>query len=318
MDEERHGRLRAASGAAASLAMLAALVLAAWAACEAMGGWLSLGVHLRGNGLIAAGVSLVLAAWLRRWPTAGLAAGVMILQLYGMWPHVAPVGPLDHGASLRVMHLNLQMDSGSVDEVARQITDGAPDLVALVEANQRWVDGLEPHLGAYAHRKLAARPDFLGLALYSRWPLRSAEIMQLAPWSVPFLVAEVEVDGRIVTFFSLHLLPPIRAEWVTDQRVVLEEVARQAAGAGPATVVCGDFNTTPWTDVFRSFLATSGLRPLRGPWDPGGTWPAWLPLGRIPIDHCLVGSAFGAGTVRVGPPTGGDHLLLQADLDLGP
>jgi endonuclease/exonuclease/phosphatase (EEP) superfamily protein YafD len=81
-------------------------------------------------------------------------------------------------------------------------------------------------------------------------------------------------------------------------------------------VVLGDLNITAFSPHFQSLLAQSGLRSaVPGmQWLP--TWPTFLPIAGIQIDHALVSPGITVRGVERGPRVGSDHWPLVVDLAL--
>lgn len=75
-------------------------------------------------------------------------------------------------------------------------------------------------------------------------------------------------------------------------------------------------NVTPWSPVFSDLLREGGLLNTSQGHGLFGSWPAWLPAGRIPIDHCLVTPDWQVDSKRLGPDIGSDHLPVMVDLRL--
>jgi endonuclease/exonuclease/phosphatase (EEP) superfamily protein YafD len=83
---------------------------------------------------------------------------------------------------------------------------------------------------------------------------------------------------------------------------------------GPVTVL-GGFNATPWNPQFRA-AAGEGLRDAGDVLGRGicPTWPSWLGLPLLPLDHALVGGRVGVQSLLGVTIDGTDHRALLATL----
>ena len=61
-------------------------------------------------------------------------------------------------------------------------------------------------------------------------------------------------------------------------------------------------------------VKTGGLRNARSGFGILPTWPTFMPVLYIPIDHCLVTKEIDIIKLRTGRNVGSDHLPLIADL----
>ena len=129
----------------------------------------------------------------------------------------------------------------------------------MVELNPVMATHLEA-AAAGRYRYQLSQPTFgsQGLALYSRFPIVSADIRPIG--SRLGLEAHLDVDGQPVRLFVVHPFPPIfngrlSAEWAKS----LATIGDEATSPGPPTIVVGDFNASRWHPPFRRLLRR-GLR----------------------------------------------------------
>lgn len=239
------------------------------------------------------------------------AAIATLVHLCSLLP-AAPTatGPAS-GTPIRVLVLNVLTKSSSFDAVARLIVDTRPDIIGLVEADQRWLDALAPSLTDYTGRIEAPRIDNFGLALYARGPVTGGT--ELLNSIRPSIVAEIAVGTASLSVILTHPLPPVSASASAALFTELDTIAARARTM-PHVLVMGDFNTTPWSRPFRRMLAISGLCDSRDgfglqPTFPSSPWPL-----RIPIDHLLHACTIGVTGRRVERDVGSDHLPVVVDL----
>ena len=272
---------------------------------------LALAAHFRPYLLVAwviCGAAHLLSA---RFTGGTIAMVTSVFLLMGLQVDAAPQS--SDRPDLEVMQVNVQMNAQDTSALVEYIRAEDPDVVSLVEIDQRWVDALTSALD-YPHVQVHPRPDFLGLAVLSRYPLRTFEVHDLTP-GIPASTATIAGPEGEITLTTLHVLPPVRGEWARSQEEGLEELARERARHGARWVVCGDFNATPWSRAFRRFVAQSGLAPAPTSGWFSGTWPAGLPLVGLPIDHCLLAPGVRLVSAETGPALSGDHRPISVSLD---
>lgn len=160
------------------------------------------------------------------------------------------------------------------------------------------------------------REDNFGVALYSRYPLARSEIRQIGEAAVPSVIAEVELPDGPVTVIATHPLPPDGPE---NSRLRNEQLARLPGivkQMRSPVLLLGDLNATPWSFHFKQLLRRSGLRDSSQGRGVQGTWPTYLPVLLIPIDHCLYTAGVHVVGRGTGPRVGSDHYPLVVDFVL--
>jgi endonuclease/exonuclease/phosphatase (EEP) superfamily protein YafD len=112
---------------------------------------------------------------------------------------------------------------------------------------------------------------------------------------------------------GIHPRSPISAGYTDERNAQLAAVADLVRESSGATLVCGDFNDTPFSPSFRAFKARAGVANAAAGQGYPATFPAgWLPVW-VPIDHCVYRGGLVPVRVQSGPDVGSDHYPLVAE-----
>ncbi len=296
--------------------------------------WLALAATFEPFLLLPLVPLLLVALAMRARAAAGLLAlaGLPFVFYYAplFLPH-ADAAP--NGRTLKVMtHNILAANRLGGQPLADAILAQDADVVALQELVANHANLLAPRLSqAYPHRVVYPAQ---GLGLYSRYPLREAQLLTLAPESSFAIRAIVDAPGGAITVFNAHPRNPRVAlnTWGGSLLYVAEfdptrrdrAVATLAQAVqriqGPV-VVLGDLNLTDRSAAYRQL--TERLRDTHrtAGWGLGYTFPVAGPGARpgfalpiLRIDYVLATPDLQAVTCDTGPPAGSDHRPVIATL----
>jgi endonuclease/exonuclease/phosphatase (EEP) superfamily protein YafD len=300
--------------AATALALIG--LAAAWAMTWLPAWPFTLLEHFRVQYVVAGAVLLgaVLALRMRGWADvaaiATLVHGLPLAADLTRSPRSGPAG----GAEIRVLMLNVLTENRHVDQVRQLIADEKPDVVGLVEVDERWIAAVAPAVSDFPGRLEAPRRDNFGVALYARGPMTGA-IERLGS-GLPCAVAEVAIRDARLRVVLMHPVPPVDADAMSLQESQVAAVAERVRGLADPVLVMGDFNTTPWSRVFARLVETTGLCDSRAGFGIQASFPSDMAVMRIPIDHLLASCAIGVRARRIGPRVGSDHLPVIVDLTI--
>jgi endonuclease/exonuclease/phosphatase (EEP) superfamily protein YafD len=144
--------------------------------------------------------------------------------------------------------------------------------------------------------------------------LLSAKVVRFPADGPPTLVARLRVAGRLVSVVFTH----VRTAFAGSIHVRhLDALATARPRFGKRVVVCGDFNTPPWSGPLRQFAAKARLHDVygRGAWR-AYSWPTWASVLRTPLDDCFVSDGVDVTDHHDGPDVGSDHRPLVVDIDV--
>ena len=255
----------------------------------------------------------------RKYQQAAVFAIFSLINLFVIIPgYIYPnVGKQSARQHFRALLLNVNTNNENYDLVEKLIEKNDPDIIVLEEVDSAWIRSLSGIQKDYPYSIIRARGDNFGIALFSRSPLKTADIAYIGKADVPSIVTRMQVGTSTLTILATHPLPPVGAGYAhlrDDQLSSLSETIREIE---KPVIVLGDLNTTPWSFHFRDLLKESGLSDSCRGYGIQGTWPSFFFPLRIPIDHCLHSSEVTILNRKIGSDVGSDHLPLIVDFTLG-
>ena len=215
--------------------------------------------------------------------------------------------------SLRVLVTNVEVGNTDFAAVDRLVAQSRPDVLGLIELTPPMARHLHAALPAYQVRILDVRDDAYGIGVYSRLPLLSAKIARFPSNGPPTVVAHLRVAGKTVAVIVTHVHTTFAGSIHVRHLDALAAAARSQFGK--RVIVCGDFNTPPWSGPLRDFAAKAHVRDLYGgrAW-AGYSWPTWGYALRVPLDNCFVSNSVAVTGHHDGPGVGSDHRPLVVDI----
>jgi endonuclease/exonuclease/phosphatase (EEP) superfamily protein YafD len=197
----------------------------------------------------------------------------------------------------------------------------APDVVALVEVNKKWIDAIEPAMSVYPYRKIVIEGP--GLALYSKFPIDSAQVYKFGKSFHPRIIAELRIDNKPVNIVIAHPTTPQSEARFVERNREFDLLKKEMNALPTPKILIGDLNCGPWSPSFSNLLSSTGLTDSEQGIGPQPSWPART--GRVlndifvppfvPIDHVLIDGI--VVTYRqVGPAMQSDHLPVFVKLML--
>lgn len=297
------------------------LLLATLATLLARHWWVfDLTTHFRAHYVAAALLGAALAVALRWRAIAGAIAILAIPHAIAL-SSVVPFGTAQAVAAapatpVRVSTINAYWANWDGPALLDYVTRTDPDILVIQEADRRWRDTLRAIGARFPNAVPEDWREARDVIVFSRFPITDGARRFPEGQGFHYQTADLDIDGRTVTLIGVH--PPLPAgPRFTDMRNrYFAAIADLAGRSETPVIVAGDFNSTVWSPHFADLTEAAGLRNAadgRG-WHP--TWPSWLPLAGIPIDHILVSDDFTVRSVQRGPNIGSDHYPVTADLDL--
>lgn len=223
--------------------------------------------------------------------------------------HLAPPGD----NQLRLMAANVLMENRDYRAVAELIRREAPDVVFLMETDQKWIDALRPVLGDYKTVLTEPQDNHYGLAFATNLEVLYARLLDIGDVDKPTLYAEMKSnDGRVFRFIGLHPPPPVPGQDTDIRDAKTAYAARFARKSGVPVVLMGDFNDAAWSHIAQRFKRIGGYLDPRIGRGPLPSFDATHPILRFPIDQLYMTPDVALVDFHRGEKVGSDHFPMFA------
>lgn len=263
--------------------------------------------------LLMMSMLLLLRAW--RW-----ALFACVLALWNAFPVArllwqdAPAVRAAATSRFTVFHFNAGFQHADQQRIVSHLRRAQDiDVVVLLEAAESFDGVLAQLRDIFPYQIKYLQDSPFGIALASRLPIENGVIAREPSRFFPHIEATLKLPGRAepLVLFAVHAPPPVSGEMAAARNDKLAHIARKAAGQSAMTpVVVGDFNLTPWSPYFRSFMADSGLKDARTPRRLEHTWPVTFNNAHLglAVDHSFAHPSLHLVKRVIGPDLGSDHM----------
>ncbi len=226
-------------------------------------------------------------------------------------PETLPTGYHD---TLRVFHANVLYTRTEYGSTITLIKQQTPDFYVLQEMTPASIRQVIPQLkNQFPYWFACWSKGPCWILVGSRTPIaidkklaRQKRIIKL----------HTRVRGRAMSLITVHPRTPVLPSWFAERNEQLQLAARQTADNPLPTVLLGDFNISVFSPVFKAiFNDGSTPRSCRAGFGLQPTWPRFIPLLMIPIDHAFVNRGFRPRRFCTLDQPGSDHRAIVADVD---
>lgn len=220
---------------------------------------------------------------------------------------------------LKVMSYNVFASANDHQKVLDRIAEENPDVVAIVEFDHHWHQGLKPLQETYAYHILGPRWNGYGIGIFSKYPIDNSKFHQLIEETTdtPMLVTDITIANQIVRVASVHVLSPKNLARLDKRNQQFQAIAQILnSDKNTPTIVLGDFNSVSWSPFMQDFIRDTNYRDTRQGFGYHATWhKTYWPL-LIPIDNAYVSRSIHVHDRYVGAGSDSDHYPIVLDISI--
>ncbi len=215
---------------------------------------------------------------------------------------------------IKIVSLNINSQNKDWKPLSNYLKEYNPDIIILTELTPAFGADLGVLKNIYPFGKAVMDDGNFGIGIISKIPLDKTEIHRQSSSQIPFITTEIKTNSTTLNIVAIHPFPPLGSEGTLLRNDYLDQVSQFIQKSDSPTILCGDFNATPWSYPFKKMMAETKLTLPLGS-GVIATWPTSLPFLRIPIDHCLTSPTLHILNYSRGPNVGSDHFPFQMRID---
>lgn len=241
----------------------------------------------------------------------------LLLNLLAVLPLYLPqqqTGIATGASKLRIFQMNVNNLNTWFEPGLQQIKQLAPDIVSVEEVTPDWQNVLEQNLPEYPYRKVQARDDSFGIAVFSKIPLENAEVIYPGNAEVPVISATVKHKDKPFRLLAVHVLPPRLLDYFLYRNEEYKKIVELLSAETKPVVLVGDLNSPPWSKHFINLCRDGKFKDSEQGFGIQPSWPTMTPLLLLPIDHLLIRGNIRVLNRFVTGPIGSDHYPVCTDI----
>jgi endonuclease/exonuclease/phosphatase (EEP) superfamily protein YafD len=250
----------------------------------------------------------------------------IIHLLYLIWPftilgakQVLKATDRSESNRISIMIANVYQDNTNTRGCLKQIAKVDPDVVILLETNERWDRETRELESAYSYYCRVPLENTYGLLLYSKLKLSETHIKYLVEADIPSIHTQITLqNGQRVQLYAVHPTPPTPNENArsTERDKELLLVADLAKQSLLPVIVAGDLNDVAWSHTTELFLKMSKLLDPRRGRGFFNSFHANYFFVRFPLDHAFTSPHFKLNAIKRLRNCGSDHFPIYLSLQL--
>ncbi len=226
-----------------------------------------------------------------------------------------PGGESEAGTQLSIISLNLKRSNVDYQDVVEFLNERDADIVLLQEFTPAWDRETRVLGNTYPFSVREPLDGYFGLAILSQHSIDKIQFGKFPEGNARFLSTIVSSQGGKIEVVALHLdwpVTPVSFAWRNSQITYLLSKTRNFSRS---TIICGDFNLTPWSKWYRELIGES-LHDAGMTSRLSATWPSILRPAGIRLDHCLASADVRFASSSVGPAVGSDHRPILSEVSI--
>lgn len=220
--------------------------------------------------------------------------------------------------SFKVYSANIYRFNKDLSRLSREIEEIDADIVLLTEVTAGHIEMLQPLIQRFPYYIEFEPFGELGIGpvVLSKFPVLTYSTAQLSEDGNFMVKATLDINQRKTMLYAVHAVNPSIRKFFPDRNRQFMELADEISEKSIPVIVAGDFNTTPYSPIFKKLLKISRLKDSRAGfgWQP--SWPTFFPLLWIPIDHILVSPEIQVLKRATGSYVGSDHYPVYAEFSI--
>lgn len=260
----------------------------------------------------------VISALYKSWSTVSASLIAFLMLLFFLWPHLylkesqKQASPPD----LKVAQFNVLLYNKDYQSTIEAALACNADIISFQELSPQSYNVIYQSLSKkYPYQINAVGERFrFGIATFSKYPISNASTTDFK--TRPLIDFDVLLWDKTVHMITVHTPSPVSQMAFDDRNRILNSISTRLEALPPNTLIIGDLNVVPWDNNIKKITQSSRFKDSRNTF--GATFPAWLPIGKIPIDYIIHSKDMHCEGFSTLQGTSSDHLGIISSFSFKP
>ena len=187
-----------------------------------------------------------------------------------------PFYPNRSGISFKVAHIDIE-NSTDYEKTINAILENNPDIISFQNLNPDWDFALKEFLGdVYPYERTFISLDIYNPAIYSKYPFEKIDTFHYK--DAPNIYGAVEIEERVISFFSSITMPPVDIVAYGDINKHLQTLADSVNNTNTPVVTIGNYNVVTHSRELSDLREGANLKDSR---------TSQTFIGESPLDYIL-------------------------------
>jgi len=206
---------------------------------------------------------------------------------------------------VNIAHFNISASNEDVNSTIQTMMETDADFISVQELTPDWGHALQIALSYnYPYHTTVYRPqDFMGLAVYSKYPLATVDTFYYG--DIPNLLLTTEHDGNKVSFLSSYIYPELSGNDYDRTLEHFDLIAHKIKEIDAPLITLGDMNQVQWSAYIKRLRAKNNLMDSRR-----------FPFFDNPTDHIFYSEHFKCLDFKTVTNDNSSHLGINGSYEL--
>lgn len=275
--------------------------------------------HFPAQCALLATIYFAVSLWKRKFFYALLAGLLFTLNISALVDIDSVAEASGHESeNIKVYSANINKRNNEYTRLVSELLKTDADILVLLEVTDDNIKPIKSVIHKYPHSiiNLNTGSSGTGTVLMSVFPILDHKVTKYSEFGNILVSAQIEISDKKVAFYAAHFPRPTIIQEFPARSKQFISLADQISRQSLPVIVAGDFNATPYSPIFKQFLEISGLKDSRKGFGWLPSWPTYLPVCWLPIDHILVSPDIQVNRRATGSYIGSDHYPIFAELSL--
>jgi endonuclease/exonuclease/phosphatase (EEP) superfamily protein YafD len=182
--------------------------------------------------------------------------------------------------AFQLVTINLNSSNDQIYMLKDYLKSKDPDVVVLMEITPSIGSQLSELKVQFPYGKAVMEDGNFGMGIISKLPLSNTRIHRQNNSEIPFISTEIQLAGHTIGIVAAHPFPPLGSVGTQLRNEYTNMISQFVQANKIPTILCGDFNASPWSHQIKKLIAKTALLIPKGK-GLVTTWPSSLPFLRF-------------------------------------